>query len=95
MNDIIKFYNKKDDRIRYFINEKNMGLVKSLNKALGYAKGEFIARMDADDISLPNRFEKQIDYLNNHPDVDFMGARCINIDEDGVELYRDATIPRI
>ncbi|MBU3111433.1 glycosyltransferase [Clostridium lacusfryxellense] len=93
LNDIIKFYNKKDSRIRYFVNEKNMGLVKSLNKALGYAKGEFIARMDADDISMTDRFEKQINYLNNHPDVDFLGARCINMDEDGVELYRDAIIP--
>ena len=93
LNDIIKFYNKKDERIRYFINEKNMGLVKSLNKALGYAKGDFIARMDADDISMIDRFEKQVDYMDKHPDVDFMGARCININEDGEELYRDALIP--
>jgi len=93
LNDIIRFYCKKDTRIRYFKNEKNIGLVKSLNKALSYAKGEFIARMDADDISMPGRFEKQMDYFNKHPDVDFMGARCINIDEEGKEVYRDEVIP--
>ena len=93
LNDIIRFYCKKDARVRYFKNEKNMGLVKSLNIALSYAKGDFIARMDADDISMTDRIEKQMDYLNNHPDIDFMGARCINIDENGTELYRDAIIP--
>lgn len=90
---VIKDYCKKDKRIRYFKNEKNIGLVKSLNTALSYVKGDFIARMDADDISMPDRIEKQVNYLNAHPDIDFMGARCINIDEEGTELYRDATIP--
>jgi len=93
LNNIIRFYCKKDTRIRYFINEKNIGLVKSLNKALSYAKGEIIARMDADDISMPDRFEKQMNYLNRYPDVDFIGSRCINIDEEGKELYRDETMP--
>jgi len=93
LDNMIETYKKTDERIRYFINETNMGLVKSLNKALGYAKGDFMARMDADDISLPDRIEKQMNYMNAHPDIDFMGARCINIDEDGLELYRDATIP--
>ncbi|MFT5871496.1 MAG: glycosyltransferase involved in cell wall biosynthesis [Clostridium sp.] len=90
---VIEDYCKKDTRIRYFKNEKNIGLVKSLNSALSYAQGNFIARMDADDISMPGRIEKQWNYLNTHPDIDFMGARCINIGEDGTELYRDAIIP--
>ena len=93
LNDIIKFYCKKDDRVCYFKNEKNIGLVKSLNSALSYAKGDFIARMDADDISMPDRFEKQMNYLNEHPDIDLIGARCINIDEEGTELYGDGVIP--
>ena len=93
LENIIKFYNKKDDRIRFFKNEKNIGLVKSLNKALTYVKGDFIARMDADDISLVSRIDKQIEYLKSHSNVDFMGARCINIDEDGKELYRDEIMP--
>ncbi|MGH4052349.1 MAG: glycosyltransferase [Clostridium sp.] len=93
LEDIIKFYNKKDVRVRYFKNEENMGLVKSLNKALSYAHGDFIARMDADDISMVDRIQKEMDYLNKHPDVDFVGARCINMDENEVELYWDEWIP--
>ncbi|WP_291633831.1 glycosyltransferase [Clostridium sp.] len=90
---LIHKYCKTDARIQYFVNEKNIGLVRSLNKALSYAKGDFIARMDADDISMSGRIEKQMNYMSTHPDVDFMGARCINIGEDGMELYRDAMIP--
>ena len=90
---LIEGYCKCDARVRYFKNEKNIGLVKSLNSALSYAQGEFIARMDADDISMTCRIEKQMSYLNSHPDIDFMGARCINIDENNMELYRDAIIP--
>ncbi|WP_298843393.1 glycosyltransferase [Clostridium sp.] len=90
---IIKFYEKKDGRVRFFKNEKNIGLVRSLNKALTYVKGDFIARMDADDISIKSRINKQMEYMGSHPDVDFMGARCINIDEEGTELYRDEIIP--
>ncbi|MBW9170126.1 glycosyltransferase [Clostridium estertheticum] len=93
LENIIKFYNKKDARIRFFKNEENIGLVRSLNKALTYVKGDFIARMDADDISLVSRIDKQMEYLKSHLDVDFMGARCINIDEDGKELYRDEIMP--
>jgi len=93
LENIIENYSNKDARIRYFKNERNIGLVKSLNKALTYVKGDFVARMDADDISMPRRFEKQLNYFISHPDIDFMGARCINIDEEGVELYRDAIIP--
>jgi hypothetical protein len=93
LHDIIKNYCKSDDRIIYFKNEKNIGLVKSLNTALSHVQGEFIARMDADDISLPRRIEKQLSYLSSNPSVDFIGARCINIDEKGVELYRDEMIP--
>jgi len=52
-----------DKRIKLIINEKNLGLTKSLNIALSYAKGKYIARMDADDISMPNRLEKELDYL--------------------------------
>lgn len=93
LHDIIKDYCKNDDRIIYFKNEKNIGLVKSLNTALSHAQGEFIARMDADDISLTDRIAKQMSYLNCHPNVDFIGARCINIDEEGIELYRDEVVP--
>lgn len=58
-----------DDRIRLYQNRQNMGLTKNLNQGLKLAKGKFIARMDGDDISLPERFETQLQYLKEHPDV--------------------------
>ena len=69
---VIKSY--KDDRIVLIENTENLGLTKSLNKALKQAKGEFVARMDADDISLPTRFEKQVAFLKQNSDVDAIKA---------------------
>ena len=73
---VIRSY--KDSRIKLYINEENIGLTKSLNIALDKCNGEFIARMDSDDISEPERFEKQIEYLKEHQDVIVCGtwARC-------------------
>lgn len=59
-----------DKRIIYHRNEKNLGLANNLNIGLDMARGEFIARMDGDDISLPERLQIQVDFLNNHPDID-------------------------
>jgi len=56
--------NYKDERIRLF-NNQNQGLIGSLNEAIGYSRGEYIARMDADDISLPERLEKQISFMES------------------------------
>ncbi|MDR1679072.1 MAG: glycosyltransferase family 2 protein [Prevotellaceae bacterium] len=58
-----------DRRIVYVKNETNLGLANSLNKGMKLAKGEYITRMDSDDISLPNRFELQVDFLDKHEDV--------------------------
>ncbi len=71
-----------DPRIRLIDNEKNIGLTRSLNKGLGLARGEYIARMDADDISLPNRLETQFEYMEAHPNIGLVGSCCITIDED-------------
>ena len=60
---LLENYSKKDKRIRILKNKKNIGLVKTLNIGLDVANGEFIARMDADDIALPERFEKQMNFL--------------------------------
>lgn len=78
---IIKNYS--DERILIINNEKNIGLTKSLNKALKQAKGEYIARQDADDISLPNRFEKQVKHFEKHPEVVLVGTNVCLIDETG------------
>ena len=64
---IIKDIN--DDRIILIKNETNMGLTKNLNKALAVARGRFIARMDGDDIAMPERFATQVRYLDEHPDI--------------------------
>ena len=88
---IIKSYN--DERIRIINNEKNIGLTQSLNKALKQAKGEYIARQDADDISLPNRFEEQIKYFEKYPEVALVGTSAYIIDEDRKLLWKKITLP--
>jgi len=70
--EIILSYN--DKRIRYIKNEQNLKLIASLNKGLDLAKGKYIARMDADDISMPKRLEKQVEFLEKHPKVGLLGT---------------------
>lgn len=64
-------------------NEQNLGLNATLNKCLAVAKGEYIARMDGDDISLPTRFEKQVKFLDEHPEYAVVSAPMIYFDENG------------
>lgn len=71
---ILEEYKKKDERIILLKNEKNLGLTKSLNIGIKKAQGEYIARMDADDISLPKRFEKQVDFLNKNKEISLLGS---------------------
>lgn len=73
---IIKSY--EDQRIVVINNEFNLGLIKCLNKGIEIAKGEFIARMDADDVSLPGRLEKQVHFLDQNPDISFCGSQTTN-----------------
>lgn len=63
-----------DSRIKWIHNEKNLGLTKSLNKILKMAKGNYIARMDSDDIALPERLATQIDFMEAHPEVIVSGS---------------------
>ena len=69
--DIIRSYH--DKRIK-LINGTQKGLSAALNLGISLAQGEYIARMDADDISLPTRFEKQADYLDAHPEISLLGT---------------------
>ena len=77
---IIKSYD--DKRILYIKNEKNLGVAESLNKGLDMAQGEYIARMDADDISMPKRFEKQIDFMDVHCEYGVCGTGVIIFQDD-------------
>jgi len=82
----------KDSRIRLIFNEKNIGLTKSLNKALKLARGEYIARQDGDDISLPQRFERQLEFLDKNPEIKVIGTFGYSIDKKG-EILRKETFP--
>lgn len=69
----------EDDRIIFLKNEKNKGLPANLNKAIVLANGEYIARMDDDDISLPERFQKQVEYLETNKNIGVLGSYAITI----------------
>lgn len=73
--EIIKSYN--DDRIVYLKNEQNLGVAGTLNKGLDIAKGEYIARIDADDIALPERFKKQVEHMDKHDNIGVLGSDII------------------
>lgn len=64
----------RDNRIHIIRNETNLGLATSINKAIQLAKGVYIARMDADDVANPQRLQKQVAFLNEHPDVSIVGS---------------------
>jgi glycosyltransferase involved in cell wall biosynthesis len=71
-----------DSRIKYFYQE-NRGLSISLNRGIEYSQYEYIARMDADDIALPQRLEMQITYLKDNPNIDLVGGQMHAINADG------------
>lgn len=72
---------KNDNRVIFLKNEKNSGLAYTLNHCLQEATGEYIARMDDDDMSHLDRFEKQVDFLDNHPEIGLVGSNMNLFDE--------------
>lgn len=84
--EIIKNYSNLDKRIK-FISQENIGLTKSLNKGINLAKGEWIARIDADDVALPERLELQINYANKN-DLNLVGCQSNIIDSKGNIKYK-------
>lgn len=75
----------EDSRIYYIKNTENLQLIKTLNKGIDYCDGQYIARMDADDICLPDRLKQQVDFLDHHPDYLICGTSAIVVDNDGVK----------
>lgn len=73
-----------DKRIIIIENPKNIGLAASLNKGIEIARGNYIARMDADDISLPTRFMKQINFLEKNPNIGICGSFVRTINEKDI-----------
>lgn len=79
----LRMWADRDRRIRLHKFPTNVGLTKSLNAGLKLARGAFLARHDADDISGPQRLEAQIEFLSLHPEVDAVGTDAVLIDVDG------------
>ena len=83
----IKSFN--DAIIRLERNETNLGLIKTLNKGLGLAKGKYIARMDCDDISLPKRLSVQVNFMEKHPEIGICGSwvKVMGLKQEFVNKY--------
>ncbi|MFN0032847.1 MAG: glycosyltransferase [Flavobacteriales bacterium] len=81
---IVQSFN--DARIRSIVNQQNMGVTIALNKAIELCKGRYIARMDADDVSMPERLQRQVEYLHAHPEISLVASVAEMIDLDGEHL---------
>lgn len=89
---INEYAEKYPEKFVIIHNEKNSRLAASLNHCLKYADGEYCARMDGDDYVAPDRFEKQVAYLKNNPDVQLVGTLMQTFDDDG-KLGRIISFP--
>lgn len=79
--------NELDDRrVKVVRNDTPLGLARSLNRGFAMARGEYVARMDADDISMPDRLEKQAKYLDGNPSVGVVGSAVRHMDEKGLQI---------
>ena len=81
--DYIERIAKEDGRIKLMVNPENIGLTRSLNAGIGLCSGQYIARMDADDISLGHRLERQVAFLDSHPEISVCASDVHVIDNDG------------
>jgi len=81
--EIARSYAKKDSRIKIVVNEKNLQVATTLNKGIKIAKSQIIARMDPDDISFPERLEKQFTFMKKHPNIAIVGTNILIINELG------------
>lgn len=85
--EIIKKYVKKDKRVKAYRNKINLKIVKTRNKGFGFAskKAKYFAIMDSDDVCLPDRLKKEVEFLEKHQDYGLVGSHNIIIDEKGKE----------
>lgn len=93
--DIINYLKKieKNKKIEILINDCNIGVPRSMNKAIDMVKSKYIAKMDADDISLPNRLQIQYDYMENNRDIDLISSGVTYMSYDGKDLYDRGMLP--
>jgi glycosyltransferase involved in cell wall biosynthesis len=83
--EILQEYAGRDGRIR-LISRANTGIVAAANEGIAAARGDYLARTDSDDVSAPTRFEKQVAYLDAHPDCVLLGTRVIETDPNGISV---------
>lgn len=83
VENIVQTYS--DKRIQYFKNEKNLGISPSRNKLIDLSKGKYLAIMDHDDVALPERFEKEVKFLDANPDVGVVGTWYKNFDKNKIK----------
>lgn len=83
---MLKALAEKDSRVFVITNTQNLGLTKSLNIGLAHCHGSYVARMDADDIAVPDRLQKQFDFLESNSSVAACGSLGVYIDEAGKEI---------
>jgi len=80
----------EDKRIRVLEHERNQGITQSLNDAIAVSTGEYICRMDADDVAVPHRIERQVAFLEEHPDIALVGTGTVLIDKDGTRIGQES-----
>lgn len=90
--EIIRSYMKKDERIILLNNNENIGIPKSLNKALAIARGKYIARLGADDIAFPERIHTQVEFMESHPEIGVLSSNSYIIDDVG-NIQREIHYP--
>lgn len=83
VSDELRMLSGMDERIRFIDNPVNHGLAYSLNSCIDVARGEYIARMDGDDICMPERLRVQYEYLERHPETAFVGCNAGLLDDSG------------
>ena len=83
---ILREFAAKDSRVRVSSRENRGPLVVALNEMIAIARGPYLARMDADDICRSQRFEKQVAYLEAHPECVMVGSKCLAIDPEGMPI---------
>ena len=76
-------WQEQDGRIKVYENDHNLGLAASLNRALEKSEGRYIARMDGDDVAMPERFMRQVAFLDKTPGIAIVSASCVLFDESG------------
>lgn len=91
--EILKKLACEDSRIKVINNEVNLQIVKTLNKLIDLSNGKYIARMDADDISLPDRILHQVSFLEKNPQYDVCGVSAFHINENGQKI-RKSLLPK-